>query len=60
MNIGNKLVTVPSHGLRNAVARDRHIARHRLHRFTGQELPQLRVAVPGKEAAQIFTVFSVG
>src|SRR5258708_6173339 len=55
MNIGNKLVTVSSSQLRYSPSRThrRQIAGNGFHRFAGQELPQLRVRVPGKELTQI-------
>src|SRR5258708_408470 len=55
INIGNKLVTVSSSQLRYSPSRThrRQIAGDRFHRFASQELPQLRIRVPGKELTQI-------
>src|SRR5208337_3504145 len=59
INIGNRLVTVPSGQLHKASrsngTRCRHLAGDRVHSFASQKLPQFRVRVPGKELPQVLT-----
>src|SRR5579863_1774473 len=58
-NIGNKLVTDSSYGLRQTTRWQRQIAYHRIDHLSGQKLTQLRVVVSRKETAQILSRFTL-